>query len=341
MRTPVVVADDVNNVLIVQACPGDYETVERLVAELDTADAGAKPIKLIALKFTDAEEMRTILEDYLRKPGTSAGSRGGRRGGRGATSELVGDLRISANTQNNTLVLSGNAEQLEEVAEVVAQLDVETEDGGVQIIRLENAQASVIQPQLEELFEQQSRGGRRGSGGGIRPVIVANDDTNSLIVRAGPADFAAIERTVAQLDAEEGERDDVRIVQVAASINIEDMATKIEETFNAMTRSGGGRGRRGAQQQQLVVTPDKRTNSLILAGAPALFDDAEQLIRSLEKMGPQEGQRTVIIRTQNIDANDAQAVISDMIEDDTSSRGRRSSSRGSRPSRRGGGGRRR
>ena len=74
-------------------------------------------------------------------------------------------------------------------------------------------------------------------------------------------------------------------MQVAPGINVDDMAVMLEESFNASSR-GGGRRRRGGQQSQLVITPDKRTNSVMLAGAPGLFDKVEAVIRQYEEMSP-------------------------------------------------------
>ena len=332
---PVIVADDASNSLVVKACAAEYSAIEKLVAQLDSAEAGPNPVKIIPLQYTDAEEMQMILEEYLRQP-ASGGGRG--RGRRGGTAALAGDVRISVSSQTNSLIISGPPAELERISGVVARIDVEVEGGGVQILKLAHAQASEIQPQLEEVFSQRGGGRRpgRGSSGAIQPVIVANDATNSLIVRASPADFKEIAGLVNRLDDEEAVGDPIRIVQVVPSVNVDDLAAKVEDTFNASSRARGG-GRRGQQAQQLVVTSDKRTNSLILAGAPALFDDAEALIRALEKMGPQGGKRTIILRTENVDVNEIKGVIDDLIEDNQGST--RRSSRGSRP--RGGGRRRR
>lgn len=311
-----------SNMLVIRANEKELEEIQTAIAQLEAAGtAGSGELKIIPLTYADAEETRLVLEEYLRKPGT--------HGGRGGGAPLVGDMRISVSAQNNSLILSGDAEQLEQIAEVVAQIDVQVEGGGVQIIKLHHAKASEIQPQLEELFGQQRRSGRgRGSsGGGMQPVIVANDTTNSLIVRAGPADAKEIERLVRQLDDEEFAGEDIRIVQVAPGINVEDMAVMLEESFNAALKGPGGRSGSGAGRQ-LIVTPDKRTNSLMLAGAPALFDRVEATIRKYEEMSPKGGQVTRIIRTKNIDVNEAEGVIRDLTEDN--SKGSKRSSRGGR-----------
>ncbi len=323
-----------SNSLLIRANEKELAEIQAVITQMEaTGTAGGGEIKIIPLKYTDAEETRVILEEYLRKPGARGGGRGG-----GGGAELVGDLRISVSTQNNSLILSGNAEQLAQVTEVVARIDVEVEGAGnvPKIIRLEHAQASAIQPQLEELFKQQP--GRRSPGGGgaaLQPVIVADDASNSLIVRANPADFNAIERLVKDLDSEGAAGAGIRIVRVAPGVNVVDMAAMLEDSFNASLKSQPGGGGRGRPVQQLTITPDTRTNSLILAGAPAMFDDIEATIRTLEKMGPQGGQVTRIIRTKNADARDVESVIRDLTGDNTGTKssGRGGGSRGSRPPR--------
>ncbi|MFH0982456.1 MAG: secretin N-terminal domain-containing protein, partial [Planctomycetota bacterium] len=319
-----------SNTLLIRANDKELGDIRAVIEQMEvTGTAGGGEIKILPLKYTDAEETRTILEEYLRKPG----ARGG--GGRGAGAELVGDVRISVSTQNNSLILSGAAEQLAEIAEVVARLDVEVEGAGniPKIIKLQHAQASAIQPQLEELFKQQP--GRRPAGGGggaaLQPVIVADDNSNALIVRSNPADYNAIERLVEQLDSADNAGAGVRIVRVAPGVNLDDMAAMLEDSFNPSLKQAPGRGARAAQQ--LVVTADKRTNSLILAGAPALYDEVVAVIRSLEQAGPQGGKVTRIIRTKNADATEVEGVIRGLIGDNkgTKSSGRSGGSRGSRP----------
>ncbi|MCP4590533.1 MAG: hypothetical protein GY842_07305 [bacterium] len=321
-----------SNTLMIRANEEELAEIQAVIDQIEVAGTGAGgDLKIVALEFTDPEEMSTILEEYLRKPG----GRGGR--GRGGSADLIGDVRISISSANQALILSGAAEQLEEIAAVVAQIDVEMEGGGnvPRIIHLEHAVASEIQPQLEELFKQQSRGRSRSRSGSsmIQPVIVASDATNSLIVRAGAADFSAIERLVEQLDSEEFAGEDIRIVTVAPGINVEDMATMIEESFNASTRGGGSRGR-GRQAQQLMITPDRRTNSLLLAGAPGLFDKVEATIRQMEKMSPKGGRVTRIYTLEHLQGSDVEAVIKDLTEDSMGSkrpsRGRSSRGRSGR-----------
>jgi type II secretory pathway component GspD/PulD (secretin) len=320
-----------SNTLLIRANDKELAEIQAVIDQMEAAGpAGAGEIKIIPLKFTDAEETRTILEEYLRKPGAHGSGRGG-----GSGADLVGDLRISVSTQNNSLILSGSAEQLTEVADVVAKIDVEVEGAGniPKIIKLEHAQASAIQPQLEELFKQQPGGKVRGSTPGVAPVIVADDNSNAIIVRANPADFNAIDRLVKDLDSKDTAGAGIRIVRVAPGVNLDDLAALLEESFNPGLKQMAPTGRGGRAAQQLVVTVDKRTNSLVLAGAPSLYDDIEATIRVLEKGGPTGGRVTRIVQLKNTSASDAKTIIQDMTEDNKGAKSpsRGSGSRGGRP----------
>ncbi len=316
-----------SDAVIIRANETELAEIQAVIDELEAAGTGAGgAIKIVSLKFSDAEETKAILEEYLRKPGTrgGGGGRGRRSSSAGTGADLIGGVRISVSAKNNALILSGDKEQLEEVCEVIAQLDVEMDDSRLpKIIKLQHARATDIQPQLEELFKQQRKGRDSGS---TEPVIVADEAANSLIVRAGAAEMNAIMRLVGQLDAADAAPEEIRIVQVASGINVEDMAAMLEESFNASAKSTGGR-KGGAKAQQLIVTPDKRTNSLMLAGAPALFDKAEAVIRKYEEMGPKGGQVIKVIRLDERDVGEIEPIIRGLIEDTQGSSKKKSPSR--------------
>ena len=107
-------------------------------------------------------------------------------------------MRISAATATNSLVISGDAEEIEHLSGIIAKIDVEIEDDAraPKIIKLQYAQASEIEQSLTTLFSEGGgrRGGRRGGGSAtMTPTIVADDGTNSLIVRASAEDYTRIE----------------------------------------------------------------------------------------------------------------------------------------------------
>jgi len=306
-----------SDTLLIRANETEFAEIQRVIEQLDTSESEiGGEIQVIPLKYTDAGETLEILQEYLRKPG-----------GRGA--ELAGDMRISAATATNSLVISGDPEEIEHLSGIVAKIDVEIEDdaGAPKIIKLQYARASEIEESLTTLFSEGGRGGRRGGrrGGGsatMTPTIVADDGTNSLIVRASAVDFKRIEELVAQLDTE----DDTRAPKV---IRLEyAQASDIEESLNVLFGDQGGgrgrRGRRGASPTGPVIVGDDGTNSLIVRASAVDFKRIEELVAELDQEDAVAG-TPKIIRLQYAQASEIEPKLTDLFAEQ---RGRGGRSRG-------------
>jgi type II secretory pathway component GspD/PulD (secretin) len=238
----------------------------------------------------------------------------------------MGDARISAMPQSNSVMISAAKEEVERLVEIAHGMDIAGEKGSVpQIIPLKYASVGMILPSVQEIFtEARGGGGRRNQP---PPVIVADEGSNALIVRASPTDLAAIQGIVTQLDTE-GMKDKTpfRIIKVASGINVTDLAEQVEMTLNETARSQAGSGR-GAQVRSVAVTPNVRTNSLVVSGYAAMFDQAEALVRKLEEMGPAGEMSTRIVRVGNIKVDQIQKMIDQLTQQPTGT----GTQRGSRP----------
>jgi type II secretory pathway component GspD/PulD (secretin) len=241
--------------------------------------------------------------------------------------------------QSNSLMISGEKEQVERVESIVKTIDEMASDSmKPQMIFLEYANANDLLPTLEEMFIEQTgrRGGRRGGSTQEPPVIVANEALNSLIVRASPADFTQIQGTVAMLDTEENQGAPMmRIIRLAEGVNVNDMAEKLEDLFEESIRAmdgGGRRGRRGGggREKTIAIEADTRTHSLLVSGSPELFDEVEQTVRSLEEMSPPGGRTMTVIRPRQLTAQEVHDLIERLKEEQSGSSSSSRSSRGGR-----------
>ncbi|MHC4610813.1 MAG: secretin N-terminal domain-containing protein, partial [Planctomycetota bacterium] len=162
--------------LLIKANETEFAEILAAVEALDVSEVELDQIQIVPLKHVDAADAVDILQEYLRKPGG--------RGGRGA--ELAGDMRISAASSTNALVISGDLEEIEHLTGIIAKIDVEIEDDmrAPKIIKLQYASALEIEQSLTSLFNEGGRGGRgrggRGRGGSMleAPTIVADEGTN-------------------------------------------------------------------------------------------------------------------------------------------------------------------
>ena len=302
-----------SDTILVRANENEFAQIKEIVEQLDISEAEiGGEIKVIPLQYTDATETAEILQEYLRKPGT---------GGRGRGGELAGDVRISTATATNALIISGDKEEIEHLTNIIAQIDVEIEDAvsAPKIIRLQYAQASEIQPSLAELFEEQrGRGGRGGRGGStmMPPVIVAEDGTNSLIIRASAMDYRQIENLVAEMDREDAVvGNDIKIIPLDPAMDAAELADELDRLYSEVEKNRG-RGRRGGTEpQRVAIAADVRTNSLILMGPRSKFDEIETLARDMEALGPKGGRMSTVIRIKQRDPEEIKRLLDQMIEE--------------------------
>ena len=318
--------------ILIKANEKEFEEINAVIAQLDVLpDDEGRDVRMFTLKYTDASEMQIIIEDYLQKPGSSRNRRN--------SQELMGNIRLSTLPTTNSLVATGAKESLERVAQLVAEIDVEVEDAGnaPKIIKLEKSLASEIEPTLTKMFvEGASRNRGRGRGRGttstITPVIIANDTSNSLIVRASPSDFSLIEKLAMSLDEEEKDPlSRIKLIQIPNTFDVTALAVTVEDTLrNAMPQSSSSGRRGGRSSTDISVEPIDVSNSLLLAGDPKLLKMGEGIIDQILSKGPAGGKQRIVVPINNVDPEEMKRAIDEMLDKNKSQGSSRGRSRGRR-----------
>ena len=155
------------------------------------------------------------------------------------------------------------------------------------------------------------------------PLIISDDATNTLIVRAQQHDFDQIEKMVAQLDRDTGERlPGMRIITLAEGMDVEAMADKIELLIREGERHKKSENR-NYKPKNVSIMAHARTSSLIVSGASAQFPEVERIVRELEGKGPVGPTSIRVIKVRSIRSGDVIKVLDQLIEQRNQSRGRR------------------
>ncbi len=304
--------------ILVKCEAADYEDIAAVVAELDQDGAmiGGET-RLVTLRYGDAAEVHKALQESLIKPG-------------GRAKELVGGVRLSALPQSNAILVTGNKTEVDRLEAQLREMDEAGEQGAVpQVIMLEHTKVGQVLPALQELFSGNRREGRRNT----QPPVITANEPNMIIVRASSTEVMAIKSVVAELDTpERADKPNYRIIPVAQGVNVSDLADKVQLSVNdgAMAQAPSGTGSsRGSRVRipSITVTPDTRTNSLIVSGSPALFDAAAELASAMEKLGPSGGRATRVIRLTKLRMDEIQPLIDQLTGIRNGGRGR-SSGRG-------------
>ena len=291
-------ADDRINAILVSAPPPDVQELKRLAAQLD----GAKPgqvveIKYISLTSANALETVSLIENVL--------------SGRG-----IGPNR------------SRQATVLKYLREIAAQ----TEDGE-------------DQPQGEQAGEDLSE---MEVSAAIRESITLTPDlrTNTIIVAAPKQSMLMIERMIRDLDDSTTGSQSIRIFKLT-NADAEAMAQILTQLFNlqqqgnlyvlkpresgmseSVPAADGNAVDLGAPQldglsgteltavpderQQLSITVDSRTNSLLVSGTPTYLDLVDKVVQELDSQEANE--RSIFVyQLRNATSADVASVVGDFI----------------------------
>jgi len=305
-----ITADSDANAVVISATPAEMDGIVELIDQLDQpSDAAGQEMRVIPLSYAEAEEAHEILSEYFRKPGARASRYG--------ATELVGDLRLQASASMNALIVSGSSEQIERVQQLAQAMDREDLAGTAaapRIIELKNGTASQLATTLTQMFTEPARRSPRArTAPDTIPLILADDATNALIVRARTSDYNQIAETVAKLDTEQAGPSEMELIPLPRGVDAAGLAREIERTINQgeLLKS---RREPSYRPAQIAVGVDERTPALMVAGSPEMFPTVRQLVSRLQEMR-QEGNYTArLIPVRNIPADDMRRVIQDLID---------------------------
>jgi len=182
-----------NNTLIIADRAANVRRLGKLIAEMD--QAGDRDIENVHLQYASASEVVRVLTTMAQQDKQSD-----------PTSKPAS---VIADERSNSILISGDKADRERLLAVVRQLDVELPDGGAtQVVYLRYASAENLAPILEGYAQQtkQTKGGgagtaaNAGGGDGADARVLADKDTNALIITAAPKAMRQIRDVIAQLD---------------------------------------------------------------------------------------------------------------------------------------------
>lgn len=172
-----------SNLLFVVDYGSNMGRIRSLIEELDEDTSITRTMQL---KTVPVEEMAGIL---------NALSFGGGDGDSGN-----GSFSATPAPASNSIVLRGEAADIESASRVVRELDeAPASSKEARMFALDHSEASAIAPILQEIVV--GRGGEEGGAAAVETRIAVYEPTNTLIVSASPQSMLIIEEIVKELDA--------------------------------------------------------------------------------------------------------------------------------------------
>lgn len=188
-----------NNTLIISDRASNVARLGDLIRQMD--QAGDREIQNIRLEHASAAEVVRVLTSLTQQDKQAD-----------PTSKPA---TVIADERSNSILVGGDKAERSKLIEIVRQLDIElTDDGATQVVYLRYASAENLAPILEGYAQQVGQAEQRAATGGAPAApapaassggsgstrVLADKDTNALIITAAPKAMRQIRDVVAQLD---------------------------------------------------------------------------------------------------------------------------------------------
>jgi general secretion pathway protein D len=197
--------------------------------------------------------------------------------------QIVPGAQIATYPGTNLIVVTDTLSNIRHLAEMIARLDVEGARERVTLFPLTYASAQVLTEQIARILEKSritgapAPRGRTATMPDYQPKVLPDERTNSLIVIASDHDIAIIADLVEQLDIRRPTGTGNVHVTYLKNADANEVAASLEAAVPSMQLAGAVEA-----TQQIQVTADASTNSLIIVASPQDFEVISQIIEKLD-----------------------------------------------------------
>ena len=329
-----VIPDERTKSLFVVARLADIPLIVEVLKKIDTRVVDSKNLRFFELKNLEAEQVVQNLRDILglEQPMTAAAARGA-RGGRpgqqpqqggegeqqiiglpgqaGAATISADKIKLTAETQTNTVIAQAPEDTLDLIEGLIEKLETltNTTQWDMERFELKHARATDIAGIVDDLARELLPGGGAaqqpgmpGQGGrgprraGVNRVLVEADSrTNSVIVAGQAKDREVVGKIIRDLDIDSG-GDTVK--QFTVKGNPSEYVQPLKDLFVTM-RGGGGPGRGGQSSDVIITANDATKTVLVKAPAPQMTEIQRQIEDMDAKIEGAQQLRTIKLLVAN------------------------------------------
>ena len=279
---PNIVVDGRTNALIISASQKTLAIVNSLVQRLDKKmDNPGIKVEVLPLVHNDSSQVAGMVNDVfaarrrnLLQPGEP--------------SQPQERVNVEADGLTNSLIITASNENLELIRELVAKVDIEptAETSQLTIIPLNYADAQRAAAMLRSLIKQglyRPGSTRSRAARASRESIAISVDhaTNTLIISASPENLAVVREVVNQIDTQSYAKSGALKLYQLKHASATRLAATIESFFKSKRTAEASVGEADAIVP-VAVTPDERTNTLLVTGGKESFSIIDQLLEKLD-----------------------------------------------------------
>ncbi|MCC6676589.1 MAG: hypothetical protein IT436_05540 [Phycisphaerales bacterium] len=331
-RNVSIVSNPASNALVISADEKEWEGIRSLLSKLDTEEFDtSRQLAVIPLMHADAQSVARALTEGFRSPAEDQARAEQirldqlrarqNRNEQPSTRVLAREAgtTVTAEALTNSLVVFASREDLVRIESVVKQIDVPgfAKLPEPRVIPLKTGKASTIAQTIRDMFLGPA--GPRGAAGqttGPRAVVIIGDDTSgALVVRAAEQEFAQIKALADSLQQQgEAGRMTTHVLRLK-NVPAARLRQTILTTFTPAAQQMG---------ETIAVEIDRTSNSLVIACSPRLKEQIEKVVEELDAAavgGPGDeelkgsgrlGQNIFIVDVQNNAPEDIKKILDQM-----------------------------
>ena len=171
-----------SNIILVTDYPKNIETIKKVIKDIDTNNRAV--VKIIKIKHAEAKKLQARVTDISKSLFNEK-----------VVSQKV---KIILDDNINALIVVGLEENVEKVAALVAELDLESSiNKGVQIFELKNSDAKSVLGSLNEIISKQTY-----TDPALKPNVSMSEEINAIIAVGEPNILKGIKMIIDELDKE-------------------------------------------------------------------------------------------------------------------------------------------
>lgn len=316
-----VTSDVRTNSLILQGSPRDLTEATAFIRSLDVPRGVAtNQMRVIPLKNSLASELATTITNAI---SSTSGTGNNNNAARNAVLEMtaldpksgallqsgvLNDVRVTADTRSNSLLVSAPAETLPLVEALILQLDrLPAAESQVKLFTIVNGDASSLVTMLQTIFQSTSGTGTTGNTNSFATTRAgtASDDstlvstrfavdtrTNTILATGSASDMSLVEAILLRLDEDNIQNREVIVFRLLNS-PAADIATALNTYITGerqleLQSSGTFYPQSPLEQyrKEVVVVAEPISNNLIVSTTPRFAEQIKRIVATLDERPP-------------------------------------------------------
>lgn len=250
----------------------------------------------------DLQATKSVALEFL---SASAGGRELLRSG------ILADVRVTPDARTNKLFISAPEASIPLLLALVEQLDrAPSAVSEIKVFALKNADAEQSVELLTSLFENQNQedqlgvviAGAEDAASSLIPVVFSADlRTNTILAVGSPETLAVVDAILLRLDATESRE---RLTEVLPLQNVlaSEVASALDDFLEQQSElqdsAEGLVSNIERLRQEVLVTADDNSNSLIISASPDYFSQITAIVENLDALPPQVVIQALLVEVQ-------------------------------------------